>query len=269
MTNQKQKTALVLSGGGALGAAHIGVVKILEKQGYEFDFYSGVSAGSIIIGLLAVGYSADEIWEIVEKTNIFSTMFDISKSRFGLIQGDKVIKLFKKYLGDQKIEDLEVPLAVGATDFSNGQRVIIAKGSLVDAIRASISVPVLFAPYFHPVEGKWLVDGGLSQNFPLDSAIRQYSGNNIIGVDVASSLKADFTFSDHKPNWKANNVKYVFERVLRIYLSNQQIHFPKDDRVQIITPQLHDYTASDIFKLKEIYQEGRQTAEDSLSAELT
>jgi len=160
-------------------------------------------------------------------------------------------------------------LAVGATDFSNGQRVIIAKGSLVDAIRASISVPVLFAPYFHPVEGKWLVDGGLSQNFPLDSAIRQYSGNNIIGVDVASSLKADFTFSDHKPNWKANNVKYVFERVLRIYLSNQQIHFPKDDRVQIITPQLHDYTASDIFKLKEIYQEGRQTAEDSLSAELT
>ena len=63
MTNQKQKTALVLSGGGALGAAHIGVVKILEKQGYEFDFYSGVSAGSIIIGLLAVGYSADEIWK--------------------------------------------------------------------------------------------------------------------------------------------------------------------------------------------------------------
>ncbi len=94
VTSQKRKTALVLSGGGALGAAHIGVVKILEKQGYEFDFYSGVSAGSIIISLLAVGYSADEIWEIVEKTNIFSTMFDISKSRFGLIQGDKIIKLF-------------------------------------------------------------------------------------------------------------------------------------------------------------------------------
>ena len=160
-------------------------------------------------------------------------------------------------------------MAVGATDFSNGQRVIIAKGSLVDAIRALNLRTCPIRPYFHPVEGKWLVDGGLSQNFPLDNAIRQYSGNNIIGVDVASSLKVDFTFSDHKPNWKANNVKYVFERVLRIYLSNQQIHFPKDDRVQIITPQLHDYTASDIFKLKEIYQEGRQTAEDSLSAELT
>ena len=158
-------------------------------------------------------------------------------------------------------------MAVGATDFSNGQRVIIVKGSLVDAIRASISVPVLFAPYFHPVEEKWLVDGGLSQNFPLDDAIRQYSGNNIIGVDVASSLKADFAFSDHKPNWKVNNVKHVFERVLRIYLSNQQIHFPKDDRVQIITPQPPNYTTSDIFKLKEIYQEGRQTAEDFLRAE--
>ena len=82
-------------------------------------------------------------------------MFDISKSRFGLIQGDKIIKLFGKYLGNQKIEDLEVPLAVGATDLSNGQRVIIVKGNLVDAIRASISVPVLFAPYFHPVEEKW------------------------------------------------------------------------------------------------------------------
>ena len=105
-------------------------------------------------------------------------------------------------------------------------------------------------PLLSPVEEKWLVDGGLSQNFPLDDAIRQYSGNNIIGVDVASGLKADFAFSDHKPNWKVNNVKHVFERVLRIYLSNQQIHFPKDDRVQIITPQLHNYTASDIFKLK-------------------
>ena len=117
---------------------------------------------------------------------------------------------------------------------------------------SQISVSVLFAPYFHPVEEKWLVDGGLSQNFPLDDVIRQYSGNNIIGVDVARSLKANFAFSDHKPNWKVNNVKHVFERVLRIYLSNQQIHFPKDDRVQIITPQPHDYMASDIFKLKEI-----------------
>ena len=65
MMNQKRKTALVLSGGGALGTAHIGVIKILEKQGYEFDFYSGVSAGSIIISLLAIGYNSDEIWEIV------------------------------------------------------------------------------------------------------------------------------------------------------------------------------------------------------------
>ena len=136
MTSKKRKTALVLSGGDALGAAHIGVVEILEKQGYEFDFYSGVSAGSIIISLLAVGYSADEIWEIVEKTNIFSTMFDLSKSRFGLIQGDKITKLCEKHLGDQKIEDLEVPLAIGATDFSNGPKVTIVKGHLVDAIRA-------------------------------------------------------------------------------------------------------------------------------------
>ena len=239
MMNQKRKTALVLSGGGALGTAHIGVIKILEKQGYEFDFYSGVSAGSIIISLLAIGYNSAEIWEIVERTNIFSAMFDISKSRFGLVQGDKVVKLFKKYLEDQRIEDLEVPLAIGTTDFSNGQRVMITKGSLVDAIRASISVPVLFEPYFHPVEEKWLVDGGLSQNFPLDYAIDQYSGNNI---------------------------KQVFERVLRIYLSNQQIHFPQDNRVQIIRPQLHNYTASDIFKLKEIYQEGAKTAEDFLVA---
>ena len=266
MMNQKRKTALVLSGGGALGTAHIGVIKILEKQGYEFDFYSGVSAGSIIISLLAIGYNSAEIWEIVERTNIFSAMFDISKSRFGLVQGDKVVKLFKKYLEDQRIEDLEVPLAIGATDFSNGQRVMITKGSLVDAIRASISVPVLFEPYFHPVEEKWLVDGGLSQNFPLDYAIDQYSGNNIIGVDVASSLSPDFLFFDHKKNWKGNNIKQVFERVLRIYLSNQQIHFPQDNRVQIIRPQLHNYTASDIFKLKEIYQEGAKTAEDFLVA---
>ena len=64
-------------------------------------------------------------------------------------------------------------MAVGVTDFVNGQRVMIVKRSLVDTIRASISVPVLFAPYVQPVEEKWLVDGGLSQNFPLDDAIRQ------------------------------------------------------------------------------------------------
>ena len=114
MTSKKRKTALVLSGGDALGAAHIGVVEILEKQGYEFDFYSGVSAGSIIISLLAVGYSADEIWEIVEKTNIFSTMFDISKSRFGLIQGDKIIKLFEKYLGRPTISEEDLKAKYGS-----------------------------------------------------------------------------------------------------------------------------------------------------------
>ena len=92
MMNQKRKTALVLSGGGALGVAHIGVIKILEKQGYEFDFYSGVSAGSIIISLLAIGYNSAEIWEIVERTNFFSAMFDISKSRFGSVNFSRILR---------------------------------------------------------------------------------------------------------------------------------------------------------------------------------
>ena len=111
------------------------------------------------------------------------------------MSGKKVYKVLEDIYGDTTFEDLDVPLYIGATDFSTGERVIISSGKIVDAVRASLSVPLVFEPFFHPTLERWLVDGGLSQSYPIDIISKRYDGNIILGIDVGSSIcpKQDFS----------------------------------------------------------------------------
>merc|ERR1712000_467832 len=114
--------------------------------------------------------------------------------------GDRIIELLKTHLGEVEFADLDYPLYIGATDFKTGKNVALSQGKLTDAIRASISVPVLFSPYYHPEYDQWLVDGGLSQTFPLDLAIDRYQGDQIIGIDVIGQINPDVDFSQSGPS---------------------------------------------------------------------
>ncbi len=121
----------------------------------------------------------------------------------------------------------------------------ICEGSLVDAIQASLSVPLLFTPFYHPTLKCYCVDGGLSHNFPVDLAVQRYAGEKIIGIDVNSSLP---DLLDKKGKMQKISVPNNLQRVFKVFFRNQAI--PVDPRVTIIRPELSQFTSFDIFKLE-------------------
>lgn len=252
-----KRAALVLSGGGSLGAAHIGAVRALQKE-YVFDFFAGVSAGAIVSASLACGKSPDEISQMLGKQNFFRLAFDFTTNKFGMLRGEKVLNILEHFFEGRDFSDLpdEMSLVIGTTDFSTGERVMITSGSIARAVRASLSVPVLFQPFFY--QDRWLVDGGLSQNFPLDTAIEQYWGDHVVGIDVATSMKREMDFSQTKMVGKMFSMRRVLERTFRVLFLNQQ-HFADDERVRIIRPELANYTTIDILKLREIERQGEES----------
>lgn len=258
-----EKAALVLSGGGGLGVAHVGALSVLEKK-FEFDFFIGVSAGAIVTASVACGLSAEKISEILHKQNFFSLAFDFSPSSFGLLRGEKVLNLLKEVFDERTFEDLpkEKPLIVCATNFQTGEVVRITSGSIANAVRASLSVPILFEPFEY--EGMWLVDGGLSNNFPLDIAIQEYSGTRIIGVDVSIDLSAKVPCAERKMFGKIVRFQKTLERTFRIFFKSQQRLFPQDDRVTILRPNLAGYATIDLGKLVEIEKRGEICATEAL-----
>lgn len=251
--------ALVLSGGGSLGVAHVGVLRKLEKK-YKFTHYYGVSAGAIVAAAHACGKTADEISEILHSTNLLSLAFDFSKSNFGIIEGEKIIQFLEKIFEQKTFEDIEQTgkyLRIGATDAMSGERVILSKGSIVQALRASISVPLLFPPFQY--QGKWLIDGGLSGNLPLMEAIKEHHHHShIIAVDVATSLKS-IDFSENTFFGKPQSLRKTLERTFRILFKSQQLLYPKDERVLYIRPDLSAFTTLDVNKWKEIEKAGEMS----------
>jgi len=256
--------ALVLSGGGALGAAHLGALRVFEERGFAFDSLYGVSAGAIVAALIACGQKSEEIFSRLKEVSFFSLAFDFKRTLYGLVAGDKIKDLLEDIFAARTFDNLAVRLAVGATDFQTGEQVMIRRGRLADAVRASISVPVVFEPFYHPEERRWLVDGGLSQNFPLDAAAAEYPGERIIAVDVASRLEPDFDFADARRLGRAKRMAAVAQRTVRVFLLNQQRGFPADPRVLRIDPPLDGFTAVDAFKLDQIREIGERAAREAL-----
>lgn len=257
---KKTNSALILSGGGALGLAHIGVLKALEPS-YKFDFLAGVSAGSIVAAGVACGMNAAQIEHAIDQTNLFDMAFDVSWKNTGLIAGDAIQDILDKIYGGRTFKDIEVELFIGATDFSTGQRVVITEGKIADAVRASLAIPVVFEPYFHKGLDKYLVDGGLSQNFPLDLALENYQGKKIIGVNVANLKPLADDFNTEKFFGRNKDLISNLQRTFRIFFQNQQTHFPHDERVELIEPDLTRFSSATLSrrKFKEIMKVGEES----------
>ena len=213
----RKKIGLVLSGGGAKGFAHIGVLKVIEQAGVKIDFIGGTSMGAVVGGLYASGYNATQIDSIFKTTNFDALLNDFiprSSKNFYEKRNDELyafalpIKKFKvgvpaslskgmynynlltklthnvRHVRD--FNKLPIPFLCIATDIENGEQVVLNKGYLPLAILASSAFPTLFSPV--EIDGKLLVDGGVSNNYPIDE-IRKLGADIIIGVDVQEDLK--------------------------------------------------------------------------------
>ncbi|MCB0732483.1 MAG: patatin-like phospholipase family protein, partial [Ignavibacteriae bacterium] len=211
--SNRPKVGLVLSGGGAKGFAHIGVLEVLEKEGIPVDYIVGTSIGSIMGALYSIGYNSEQLKEFArsqewidllsdylsreyrnayEKNEIdrYLVSFNLSEDKgvslsAGIVQGQNVMntlcRLTAKYHDIDDFSKLPIPFACVAADIASGDEVVLKKGYLPEAIFASMSLPTIFAPT--EIDGKLLVDGGIINNYPVDVA-KEMGADIIIGVDI-------------------------------------------------------------------------------------
>lgn len=179
-----KKIGLALSGGGARGFAHIGVLKVFAEHEIRFDIITGTSAGSIIGGALAAGMSIEQIESMAARTGYANTMRPSFSPR-GLLSNAPMGNFLARELPFKRFEDLKIPFGAMVYDLSVGEeRVMAGTGDLIFAIRASCAVPGVFCPMIDP-DGRVLVDGGVSSPLPA-SAARAMGADVVIGVDVLS-----------------------------------------------------------------------------------
>ena len=188
MEIQRNKSiSLVLGSGGARGLAHIGVIHWLEEQGFEIASISGCSMGALIGGIYAAGkLKVFEQWvKEINKVDIL-TLLDISWQKNGLVKGDKIIATLTELVGDVAIEDLPIKFTAVASDITNEKEVWLSSGSLFDAIRASISLPLFFTPFNY--EGVDLIDGGVLNPVPIAPVFSDNTDFSI-AVNLGGSVK--------------------------------------------------------------------------------
>lgn len=191
MKRQQPKIGLALGCGSARGMAHIGVLKVLERHGIPVDIVSGTSAGAFIGGAYASGIDVSVLEEVALSIDwkMTATMFRPTLSRSGLARGVTIRRFLQGGLGDRVIEDLPRRFACVATDILTGEEIVMDRGPLVEAIRASISIPTVFTPVY--CENRFLTDGGIVNPVPVDLA-RRMGADIVIGVNVIP-LKASRT----------------------------------------------------------------------------
>ena len=175
---------MVLSGGGARGLAHIGAIETLESHGYEITSIAGCSMGALIGGMYAAGKLPEvKDWVLALDRRKVLSLVDFSLSLTHLVKGDRVMEALKEIVPDVNIEDLPIPYTAVATDWNSGKEVVFDHGSLYDAIRASISIPLFLNPVRR--EEMLLVDGGLVNSLPLNRVVR-HSGDLLFGINVST-----------------------------------------------------------------------------------
>ena len=177
-----KRIALVLGSGGARGLAHIGIIRHIESLGHEIVYISGCSMGALVGGIYAAGQLEPyaEWARKLEKRDMFS-LLDLAFGWTGLFKGDRLMGVLKELVGDHVIEDLPIGFTAVATDLMEQREIWLNKGSLFDAIRASIAIPTVFTP--HVYLGRVLVDGGLLNPIPIAPALNQ-DADMIIAVNL-------------------------------------------------------------------------------------
>lgn len=193
------KFGLVLSGGGARGIAHLGVLKGLQEEGFAFSQIAGTSAGAITGTMLANGYTPDEILKIIEKTPLYRHIRP-AFTRMGLLRIDKVETVFRTYLPHDRFEALQTPMHIVATDLTEGCLTVFDTGELIRPMLASCCLPGIFEPYW--INKHQYVDGAVLNNMPVE--VIEEKVDFIVGVHCNP-------FTTQKP---ITSIKGVLERSL-------------------------------------------------------
>lgn len=236
------KVGLALSGGGARGIAHLGVLKAFDELGIKPAVFSGVSSGAIASVFYAAGYKPDEILKLVKQLSLFSVVRPAFFKR-GLLHLDEVEKLYRKHLGENAtFEDLAIPVFICATEMNEGVSAYFSSGDLITPLIASSAVPILYKPILY--QGKLLNDGGLLNNLPIESLL--YNCDIKIGVHVNPI--------NHQA--KITNMRSMIERTVHLAINNNvKMRIPLCDFL-IEPTDLKYYRLMSFGKADEIFEIG-------------
>lgn len=200
---RKPTVALALGAGGAKGLAHIGAIEEIERQGYQIVAIAGTSMGALIGGVYAMGkLDAYRDWVSALARMDVLKLVDWTFSGGGLIKGERIIGTLRELIGDAQIEDLPLAYTAVATDLDREREIWLTRGSLFDAIRASIAIPTVFRPQLQ--DGRRLVDGGLLNPVPVTPLIRE-PADYLFAVSVDGAIEAAKPEVAHEPAADAPN----------------------------------------------------------------
>ncbi len=245
MSSVKQKLGVALSGGATRGLAHIGVLQALEENRIRPDYLSGTSIGAFAAALYAFGVSLPEIRRIGQGM----TPLNVSKlklSRFALFSNEELGKLIMAAIGEARIEDASIPLAIMATDISSGKKVVLREGKVAQAVMASSAMAGIYLPV--RVDGRMLMDGGIIEDVPI-SPLRPMGA----GVVVAVNLSAERKYR-------------VPEDIIDILFNAFDIAIDENMKVQVkladlvIEPRLSRFRRIDVKQMDELIAEGHRAA---------
>ncbi len=237
----EQTIGIALSGGGARGVAHLGLLKALEEFGIKPSIISGTSAGAIAGAFYAKGYSIDEILEIVKNGHFFS-FSNLSLEKKGIFSMKSFEKIYAEYFPENSFEELHIPLHIAATDILNGEIAYFSEGELARCIMASSCVPVVFKPI--SFNGTQFIDGGVLNNFPIEPLLNKC--DTLIGIDVNSIQKTE----------KEISIKNILDRSFHLALSSTLKEKTNKCDLFIQPPNMSQFGIFDLGKVQKIFKYG-------------
>lgn len=205
-----KKIGLALGSGSSRGWAHIGVLEALEEHHIPLHYLAGSSIGAYVAAIYAGGglKSLKQFALSMDWRKVLSYV-DVVFPKSGFLDGKKVAELYRMHTSAETFSDLDIPLTIVATDLDTGEQVLLDSGNLVEAIRASISVPGVLTPYYH--NGRWLVDGGLVEPTPVQ-VVRSMGADVVIAVDLNAGLVSRHRKQPHDAEFEAATARVEAER---------------------------------------------------------
>ncbi|WP_338469928.1 patatin-like phospholipase family protein [Niallia sp. XMNu-256] len=241
----RPKIGLALGSGGARGFAHLGIIKVLVENKIPIDYIAGSSMGSLVACFYASGLDLNRLYKLATS---FKRKYylDLTVPRMGFVAGKRIKDLIRLFTKGKQLEELNIPVAVVATDLMKGEKIVFTEGPIAEAVRSSISIPGIFVP--EKKDGRLLVDGGVIDRVPV-SVVKEMGADLVIAVDV-SRVKRDAEIS---------NIYDVIMQSLDIMqmelVENRQ--FASD---VMIRPQVEKYSARAFTNIEEIIIMGEEEA---------
>jgi NTE family protein len=251
LRKKNPRIGLALSGGSTHGAAHIGVLMVLEREGIIPSFVAGTSAGALVGSAYCAGISLEEISKIFLNMNWSTLLKPNLHKPLALFDTSPMEEYIRKNIGDCNFEDLKIPFAAIGCDIITGERIVLNKGPMAPAVRASAAIPGLFSPV--EIDGHLLVDGGTVDNFPV-AQVKAMGADYIIGVNLSRS-KA----SGRRPT---NPLDVLFD-MINIMQARSAVADASECNCYI-RPEVNQFSAHSFSDAGKIQEAGKTAAENVL-----